>query len=113
MHAITGCAKLSRATTMLRVHGKQKAERRQSSTSTKVWRATTYYNNQREIKGPLDGRGLQKGLNLTGDVERGWTSWALVNNRDPNTGKRLTPRNKADRRARIRRYPFGVEKALR
>jgi conjugative relaxase-like TrwC/TraI family protein len=55
-----------------------------------------YYNNAREIKGRWMGEGARL-LKLSGQVERD-DFVALVNNRDPNTGKRLTPRNKADRR---------------
>jgi conjugative relaxase-like TrwC/TraI family protein len=59
-------------------------------------RRDDYYTQGQEVKGQAIGKGAKR-LGLEGDVERDQFI-ALVNNRDPNTGKKLTPRDKRDRR---------------
>src|ERR1700693_522393 len=59
-------------------------------------RRDDYYTHEQEVKGQYLGKGAKR-LGLEGDVERE-DFIALVNNRDPNTGKKLTLRNKRDRR---------------
>ncbi len=59
-------------------------------------RRDDYYTHGQEVKGQALGKGAKR-LGLEGDIEREQFI-ALVNNRDPNTGKKLTPRNKRDRR---------------
>ena len=59
-------------------------------------RRDDYYTQGQEVKGQAIGKGARR-LGLEGDVSREHFI-ALVNNRDPNTGRKLTVRNKRDRR---------------
>ena len=55
-----------------------------------------YYFKEKEVESKWLGKGAER-LGLAGNVEREDFA-ALVRNRDPETGKRLTPRDKKDRR---------------
>src|SRR5580704_8302630 len=55
-----------------------------------------YYRDKKKVKSKWLGNGAQQ-LGLEGEVQRK-DFVALVNNRDPNTGERLTLRDKKDRR---------------
>lgn len=59
-------------------------------------RRDDYYNHGQEVRGQAIGKGARR-LGLEGEIKREQFI-ALVNNRDPNTGKKLTVRNKRDRR---------------
>jgi len=80
---------------MLRVHESKSAEAAVKYLDKGLAR-DDYYNDRREVKGQWLGIDAER-LGLVGDVERK-DFVALVRNRDPLTGKRLTPRDKSNRR---------------
>ena len=68
-----------------------------------------YYTEGQEITGTWGGRGARM-LNLSGDVDRD-AFFALAENRDPNSGDRLTQRTRANRRVGYD-FTFSVPKSV-
>jgi conjugative relaxase-like TrwC/TraI family protein len=89
---------------MLRITPSVSAAQAQSYYAT-----SDYYLSDHELPGTWEGKGASR-LGLTGKIDR--EDWdALCENRHPQTGKRLTPRTKTDRRV-LYDFTFSAPKSV-
>src|SRR5262249_42098722 len=70
-------------------------QNRSSASAQSYYTQGDYYTEGQELAGYWGGKGAKR-LGLSGEIRRE-DFQALCENRNPNTGERLTPRNKADR----------------